>query len=188
MKLPINAEEAQKAYAQATPSMHGLGDKDVYDESYRLAREFLAKDVKLDQRISKLFTDPISPVLTSVARIACPSTSSQVRSEFYKLNIYAQGGFFKAHRDAPKAENHMGSLVVSLPCAFSGGELVVSMDGVETELKWDGQAGNALPWCFFFADLEHYVKPVTGGYRVTLSFYIFLDETSGDNKGRQSHA
>jgi len=45
----------------------------------------------------------------------------------YKLNVYGPGGFFKPHVDTPSlsAARMIGTAVVVLPCAFSGGALRV---------------------------------------------------------------
>ena len=66
---------------------------------------------------------------------------AQLEAKMYKLNIYSQGGFFKAHRDTPKAENHIGSLVIGLPSDFQGGELVVRQDGKEQIFDWGKSCG-----------------------------------------------
>lgn len=54
----------------------------------------------------------------------------------YKLNVYSEGGFFKSHRDTPKDDKHIGSLVVCLPSDFKGGELVVRQDGKVEIFDW----------------------------------------------------
>jgi hypothetical protein len=46
-------------------------------------------------------------------------------ADFYKLNIYGPGGFFKPHYDTPRSSDMFGSLVVCLPSPHSGGGLVL---------------------------------------------------------------
>ncbi len=43
-----------------------------------------------------------------------------------KLNIYQEGDFFVPHRDTPLSEDSIGSLVIALPVAHRGGNLIVS--------------------------------------------------------------
>jgi hypothetical protein len=43
----------------------------------------------------------------------------------YKLLVYDQGSFFVSHRDTEKAPGMFATLVVVLPSASTGGELVV---------------------------------------------------------------
>ena len=50
--------------------------------------------------------------------------SKGVRAVLHKLNFYGPGGHFAKHRDLPRAESQFGSLVVSLPAAFEGGQLL----------------------------------------------------------------
>ena len=46
-------------------------------------------------------------------------------AEFYKLLIYDAGSFFVDHRDTEKVPGMFATLVIALPSAHSGGELVV---------------------------------------------------------------
>lgn len=48
----------------------------------------------------------------------------KLKAVINKLNMYGPGGFFSEHRDTPKPDV-IGSLVVTLPYAFTGGQLVV---------------------------------------------------------------
>ncbi len=57
-----------------------------------------------------------------------------VNAEFYKLLVYETGGFFLAHRDSEKAGGMFGTLVVTLPCEHTGGELCVRHAGREVVL------------------------------------------------------
>ena len=65
-----------------------------------------------------------TPILQEIQSIV--PTVVGLKAELYKLNIYARGGFFKAHVDTPRSEKMFGSLVVCLPTQFTGGELIVS--------------------------------------------------------------
>ena len=51
-----------------------------------------------------------------------------------QLNVYAEGDFFKAHIDTPHGTDMLGSLVVCLPCAHTGGALLVKHLG--QEVRW----------------------------------------------------
>jgi hypothetical protein len=70
----------------------------------------------------------VAPLIEDIEHAVCknltPSTATLVP---YKLCIYGPGGFFKAHVDTPtlSAARMLGTAVVALPSAFSGGELRV---------------------------------------------------------------
>ena len=39
----------------------------------------------------------------------------------YSLNVYRQGGHFKKHKDTPRGESMLGTLLIRLPAFFTGG-------------------------------------------------------------------
>ncbi|KAF8578576.1 hypothetical protein K439DRAFT_460761 [Ramaria rubella] len=180
LELPSTDLDAiTKLIDACAPSSHGRGEETVYDESYRLARE-------LPQGRFALTTEILgeSDVLASIS----PLTSSRAPNEglvarLYKLNAYATGGFFKPHRDTPKSDRHIGTLVIALPIPFEGGALLVSHGGKQVHFDWSkskpglgAQDKVSLPWAFLFSDVEHEVLPVTSGTRVTLAYDIFTSE------------
>lgn len=57
----------------------------------------------------------------------------------------------------------VGTLVVSLPCAHTGGELVVEHGG---ESVMSRTSMEDLSFVAFYADCRHQVRPVKSGYRV----------------------
>ncbi|KAJ7222075.1 hypothetical protein B0H12DRAFT_1241125 [Mycena haematopus] len=71
-----------------------------------------------------------------------------LKAEMYKLNVYGPGSFFKAHKDTPRSEDMIGSLVVIFPTIHAARVL-----------------------CH---DVTHAVEPVQTGYRVTLTYNLFL--------------
>ncbi|KXZ45210.1 hypothetical protein GPECTOR_57g500 [Gonium pectorale] len=78
-------------------------------------------------------------MLGDIAALMQP-TAPQVFAQLHKLNIYGPGGMFKEHVDTPVGEAHFGSLVVALPAAFEGGQLVVRHDRRTAELALGGGA------------------------------------------------
>ena len=54
-----------------------------------------------------------------------------VKLDPYKVNVYGEGGFFKAYVDNPSDHNMIGTLVLCLPSAHKGGELVINHDGLQ---------------------------------------------------------
>jgi hypothetical protein len=127
--LPGQSEESlQELHNSFTPSAFGKGTETVLDESYRLARELPPDSFLMRPEALKLI-ESIMPIVTDI--IGTP-----VRAELYKLNSYATGGFFGAHRDTPKSEDHIGTLVVCLPTRFTGGNLVYKHKKGKATFDW----------------------------------------------------
>ena len=76
------------------PAPHGKGDKTVYDDSYRLAKEMVSKNYSISQN---LLED--NDVISAIKMV---TNSTRIAARPYKLNAYTEGGFFKAHCDTPK--------------------------------------------------------------------------------------
>ena len=103
--------------------------------------------------------------------------------------MIGEGAFFKPHKDTPRRQDMFGSLVVVMPTAHQGGQLVLRHQGKEWTFDaaklLSGEASNTLAYIAFFSDVEHEVLPVTSGHRVTLTYNLFytLDTTTRLHRG-----
>ena len=130
------------------------------------------------------------------------SSRKPIKAEVYKLNVYGKtafvltlvamlsevvtgkDAFFKPHKDTPRGTAMFGTLVLVLPAPHEGGELIIRHNGKE----WTFDSAKALSevssspqvhigYATFFSDVEHEVKPVRSGYRVTITYNLhFIDE------------
>src|ERR1700761_9424078 len=93
------------------------------------------------------------------------------------------GSFFKAHKDTPRSDDMIGSLVIVFPTAHEGGALTLS-HGKNTwvfdsaaELAAHGRGSESKPavaYIAFFGDVTHAVE------EVRLTYNLFLaDHTAG---------
>ncbi|KAJ7093347.1 hypothetical protein B0H15DRAFT_776829 [Mycena belliarum] len=172
-------EHLAEIAAACQPAPFGVNQQDVLDETYRKAgkMDLTQFAARLDVGTSGLL-DTISPDLLEGQNAA---SGKIIRAEMYKLNVYGPGSFFKAHKDTPRGEDMIGSLVVVFPTAHEGGELTLSHGGTTwtfdsaTELAARAQAaGPAVAYVAFYSDVTHEVKPVRAGHRVTLTYNLFL--------------
>ena len=60
-----------------------------------------------------------------VVRAALGLPEGKLTAVLDKMLVYAPGQFFAPHQDSERADDMIGSLVVELPCAHSGGSVVV---------------------------------------------------------------
>lgn len=162
-------EDFESFHRTCEPSSHGHGKELVYDETYRLARELRPNRFGLN-------FDPLeftNQVLDTIG-ILC---SMPIGITLYKLNSYTTKGFFRPHKDTPKAGNHVGTLVIALPTDFEGGESILRHKQHEAKFDWSNQKQKqnpgALSWVFFYSNIEHEILPVTSGHRLTLSYDVY---------------
>lgn len=109
----------QKLMDSCEDSPFGHGNVTCHDHRVRKAMHIPASRI-----INIRGFDPNS-ILSDIHRTILPGESG-IRAELLKMNVYREDGFFVAHRDTPLSSDSVGSLVVALPCAHSGGHLIVS--------------------------------------------------------------
>ncbi|KAL6069936.1 Fe2OG dioxygenase domain-containing protein [Balamuthia mandrillaris] len=189
-------EEAREGEALAglveccSAATFGQGSKEVLDSSYRHALQ-----LSPDHFVTNFHALEYD-ILDKIKGILSPK-STKIRAELYKLNIYPKGGHFKAHVDTPRGDSMFGSLVVCLPAAFQGGQLVVrhaqsevvfdlssrrstkKSEMVKEEAPREGEdlteLGCEVKWAAFYSDCEHEILPVTEGHRITLTYNLYSE-------------
>ncbi|KAH9480110.1 hypothetical protein JR316_0006707 [Psilocybe cubensis] len=156
----------------------GVEKQDVLDETYRKAG-------KLDATQFAINFSPLTGGILDTIRdslLGSQIEGNSIEVELYKLNVYGPGSFFKSHVDTPRNENMFGSLVVVLPTVHEGGSLIVRHAGNEqvfdTALAVRSDNIPKAAFVAFYSDVEHEVTLVTSGYRVTLTYNLYLTKTS----------
>ena len=117
----------------------------------------------------------LAALVADAARSLC--VSEPVAADFYKLLVYDVGSHFVDHRDTEKVPGMFATLVIILPSAHSGGELVVRHLGREVVLDLRPEDPSEVGFAAFYADCVHQVRPVIAGCRLTLVYNLrFLDK------------
>ena len=100
----------------------------------------------------------------------------ELAPHLYKLLLYEKGDFFLPHRDGERLARMVATLIVVLPSAFAGGELIVRLEGEEQVIDFGAGAQDLFHVHFaaFYADCEHEVRPLTSGYRLCLVYNLTL--------------
>ena len=70
----------------------------------------------------------------------------------------------------------IATLVISLPTAGVGGQLVVRHKGNEIVMDMNARESSELVFAAFYADCKHETRPVSEGHRVSLVYNLILRE------------
>ncbi|KAI5987503.1 hypothetical protein EDD15DRAFT_2532015 [Pisolithus albus] len=168
-------QDLGKLEAACQPATFGVNDENVYDESYRKAGKLDSADfaTSFDVEDSDLLD------LIDQGLLEGDDEERVIKLELYKLNVYGKGSFFKAHKDTPRSETMFGSLVIAFPTPHEGGEFILR----EKEHEWKVDLAKSISessqqpcvsYVAFFSDVEHEVRMVTSGYRVTLTYNLYF--------------
>lgn len=167
--LPLRAPQVKKLIAVARPALFGRREDTLSDSSVRDTWQIPPDQVTLD--------GPAWPTLLDGAleyfrdELGLPA-STRLRAEPHALLVYGKGQFFLPHQDSEKDDAMVGTLVLSLPSAHTGGELVIGHAGQSRTYR---ASKTELSLVAFYADCPHEVTPVRSGYRVTLTFNLLAE-------------
>ncbi len=165
--LPLLPAQATQLAAAAEPAPFGRGQDTLVDPAVRRCWQVGPSQVRIGGRHWARTLDGI------VARAADGlGVTGPVAAEFYKLLLYGEGGFFVGHRDTEKAPGMFATLVVTLPSAHEGGDLLVRHAGEEVRLGLHSGDPAEAAFAAFYADCVHEVLPVTAGFRLTLVYNL----------------
>jgi len=166
LRLPLTAARAKKLISFGQPAPFGKGEDTLVDTAVRHTWHFRDTPVEVDWH--GLLDDVLEEARSA---LGLPATC-RLRADFHSLLVYERGQFFAPHQDSEKDDAMVGSLVVVLPCPFSGGELVVhGPDGMHT---YRGSRDETTIVAFY-ADAVHEVLPVRTGHRVVLTYNLLLE-------------
>jgi hypothetical protein len=169
VQTPVRAPVAKKLIAVARPAMFGRGEQTLTDASVRDTWEIRPDLVTLS---GPAWEATLGAVLDHVRdELGLPPTT-KLRAELHAMLVYGKRQFFLPHQDSEKDGAMVGTLVVSLPSAHTGGELVVEHCGQSVTYRTSKEQ---LSFVAFYADCRHEVKPVKSGYRVTLTLNLLAD-------------
>lgn len=152
------------------PAPFGWGSDTVVGESFRLCKEVPASQVTFSAcgpRASSWETIIRGMVVTVAATL---TPGEDLDFEFYKLLCYQPGGLFDTHADTQRGENHIGTLVVTLPTAHAGGELALEFGDAQSIYR--SSECEQVSFCGFLADVQHRVARVTDGIMLRLTYNL----------------
>ncbi|KAK4196597.1 hypothetical protein QBC40DRAFT_268358 [Triangularia verruculosa] len=164
---PLQETTARQLIEKARQAPYGKGSETFVDTSVRNTWELDAAQLDLD------------PKWGATINVACKwvahklGITAPVTAELYKMLIYGKGAMFKPHTDTEKIPGMFGTLVIGLPSAHQGGDLVVKHRDVTKIFKTSETQPSMACW---FSDVTHEVLPVTSGIRWVLTFNLAISQ------------
>jgi predicted 2-oxoglutarate/Fe(II)-dependent dioxygenase YbiX len=172
VRFPVTPANARQLRGFGQAARFGRGEQTLTDPDVRDTWEIPEHLVRAEWKDATL-----KLILATVQeQLGLPGTA-ELTAGLHSLLVYEQNQHFLAHQDSEKDDSMVGTLVVTLPSSYTGGELMVSHNG---ESKAYRGSKTALSFVAFYADCRHEVLRVKSGYRITLTYNLLLqgDDTS----------
>lgn len=168
--LPLTATQAKAIRSKAHQAPYGKGTETLVDTNVRRVWELDPGQFSLENSGWQ------QAIAAAVSRVQgdLGLDKQKLEAHLYKLLLYEKGSFFLPHRDGEKLDRMVATMVVALPSAHQGGELVVRHEGSEVVVDFAAQNRFQAHFAAFYADCEHEVRPVVGGHRLSLVYNLTL--------------
>ncbi|MGH7120783.1 MAG: 2OG-Fe(II) oxygenase [Acetobacteraceae bacterium] len=167
ISFPILPAQIERLIGLAEAAPYGRGGQTVLDRDVRRTWQIDPGKIRIGGRS---WEQTLAELVAEAARGL--GVAEPVEADFYKLLIYDAGSFFLDHRDTEKLPGMFATLVIVLPSAHSGGELVVRHLGREVVLDLHPEAPSEVGFAAFYADCVHEIRPIKTGFRVTLVYNL----------------
>ncbi len=166
VSLPVTPAKARKLITLGEPARFGRGEETLTDPDVRDTWEIPTALVQ-----AKWDDAALADILGTVKEELGFPNAARLSAELHSLLVYEPDQFFLPHQDSEKSDDMVGTLVVTLPSVYAGGELVVWHN---EERRTHLGSRTALSLAAFYADCRHEVLKVESGYRITLTYNLLL--------------
>lgn len=172
--LPLDKHFAGEVKKHARQAPYGKGTQTLVDTDVRLVWEIDADQVAL---ANPDWPSAVKRLLQTV-QVELGLADQKLEAHLYKLLLYETGSFFLDHRDGEKLERMVATLVIALPSAHEGGQLIVRHEGNESVVDFGPKSRFETQFAAFYADCEHAILPVTSGFRLALVYNLTLAKSA----------
>ncbi|QDS73371.1 hypothetical protein FKW77_007200 [Venturia effusa] len=169
--LPLSDHDAREIAANSALAPFGKKDETVVDTTVRNTWEINASEFEFRNPAWQPFFKQITD--KAVKQLGVDSDAI-VEAQSYKLLLYEEGAFFKAHKDSEKVLGMFASLIICLPsCSgHTGGDVCLTHGTEKRVLSTSKTSGYDLSVLAWYSDVKHEIKPITSGYRLVLTFNL----------------
>jgi hypothetical protein len=165
-RFPVTPAKARKLITLGNPARFGRGEDTLTDPEVRDTWE-------IPVGLVSATWDPgvLRDVLDTVKEELGLPNAAELDVDLHSLLVYEPNQFFLRHQDTEKTDEMIGTLVVTLPSSYTGGELMI---GRGEDWKAHRGSRDALSLVAFYADCQHEVLKLKSGYRITLTYNLML--------------
>jgi predicted 2-oxoglutarate/Fe(II)-dependent dioxygenase YbiX len=174
LEYPVSAAQAKLMRKVSRQAKYGKGERTLVDRKVRDTWEVPTSLVQMHPQWNKT----LEPILVDLRTGLGLPDGCRLEAALHSMLVYEPGQFFVPHQDSEKSDDMVATLVVTLPSASVGGELVVEHGGERISYR---SSDKSLSLVAFYADCRHEVRPVTSGYRVSLTYNLMLSGAASDN-------
>ncbi|KAF8996740.1 hypothetical protein BDQ17DRAFT_1198191, partial [Cyathus striatus] len=174
-----------------SPATFGRGGEDVLDPSYRQALKLDKSNFATNFELKQYSNSNTGFNILNFVRnklLDGDNEEKSITAELHKLNVYGKDAFFKEHKDTPQSTDMFASLVIAFPTPHcEGGELVLTHN--DKSWTWDSASilkdvpKGSFAFIAFYSDVNHEVKPITAGDRLTLAYNLYLESNEPTERG-----
>jgi predicted 2-oxoglutarate/Fe(II)-dependent dioxygenase YbiX len=175
VRLPVTPAKARKLLGLGQAARFGRGEETLTDPDVRDTWEIPKHLVRAEWNDATL-----KVILATVKEELGLPNAAELTVDLHSLLVYEQNQHFLAHQDSEKDDSMVGTLVVTLPSSYTGGELMVWHNGERNAYRG---SKTALSLVAFYADCRHEVLKVKSGYRITLTYNLLLHGDTGRPEG-----
>jgi hypothetical protein len=166
------------------PAPFGDGKKTRYDRRVRDALQLKAERGAFSV---EGFEPESTGILAMIQQELVPHDPNPISAELYAVNVYTEGGHFAPHKDTPRGNDMLGTLVVCLPSQYRSGKFILTHRGIVQTYDWGSaiekqSPPNRLHWAAFFGDVDHQIERIWSGARVTLTYLLRRGNGSGPTR------
>ncbi|KAF8996746.1 hypothetical protein BDQ17DRAFT_1181614, partial [Cyathus striatus] len=174
-----------------SPATFGRGGEDVLDPSYRKALKLDKSDFATNFELKQYSNSNTGFDILNCVRnklLDGDNEEKSITAELHKLSVYGKDAFFKEHKDTPQSTDMFASLVIAFPTPHcEGGELVLT----HSDKSWTWNSASILrdapkgsfAFIAFYSDVNHEVKPITAGDRLTVTYNLYLESNKPKENG-----
>ncbi|EFP90870.2 uncharacterized protein PGTG_17069 [Puccinia graminis f. sp. tritici CRL 75-36-700-3] len=162
--MPLGQAQLQRLITIAHQAPYGRGSETLVDLSVRNTWEIHAHQLLFLDAAWQGYLFELSKLVAGHLGITGP-----IRMELYKMLIYEPGAMCKPHTDTERTPGMFGTLIICLPSAHTGGEVLVRHNRECKVLRSSDATQSFACW---YSDVTHEVLPVHSGYRCVLTYNL----------------